>query len=109
MKKHAITALNACIVLASLLLLWQLLVWAPSIPKYMLPTPVGRCSRRGRRYASLLTSIWITGEAALAVCWRASGRGCSSRWYSLSFDGCAACFIRIPSCCRRCRSSQSPR
>src|SRR5271157_796675 len=64
MKKHAITALNACIVLASLLLLWQLLVLALSIPKYMLPTPVAVARTVVQRYDSLLTSIWITGEAA---------------------------------------------
>ena len=40
MKKHSITALNACIVLASLLLVWQLLVWALSIPNIC-------CRRRG--------------------------------------------------------------
>jgi NitT/TauT family transport system permease protein len=64
MKKHAITALNACIVLASLLLLWQLLVWGFSIPKYMLPTPWAVARAVVQRYDSLLTSTWITGEAA---------------------------------------------
>ena len=64
MKKHAITALNACIVLASLLLLWQLLVWVLQIPKYMLPTPWAVARAVAARYDSLLTSLWITGEAA---------------------------------------------
>ena len=63
-KKHAMIALNACIVLASLLLFWQLLVWALSIPKYMLPTPWAVARTVVQRYDSLLTSIWITGEAA---------------------------------------------
>ena len=64
MKKHAITALNACVVLASLLLVWQALVWGLSIPKYMLPTPWAVARAVAQRYDSLLTSIWITGEAA---------------------------------------------
>jgi len=58
------TALNACIVLVSLLLLWQLLVWAFNIPKYMLPTPWAVAQAVAARYGSLLTSLWITGEAA---------------------------------------------
>jgi len=58
------TALNACIVLASLLLLWQLLLWAFNIPKYMLPTPWAVAQAVAARYGSLLTSLWITGEAA---------------------------------------------
>jgi NitT/TauT family transport system ATP-binding protein len=58
MKKHAMTALNACIVLASLLLLWQLLVWALAIPKYMLPTPWAVATvARFRAHDSLLTSV----------------------------------------------------
>jgi NitT/TauT family transport system permease protein len=65
MKKHAITALNACAVLASLLLFWQLLVWGLSIPKYMLPTPLAVARVALARHTSLLTSIWITGEAAM--------------------------------------------
>jgi NitT/TauT family transport system permease protein len=58
------TALNACIVLASLLLLWQLVVWVFAIPKYMLPTPWAVARTVATRYDSLFTSLWITGEAA---------------------------------------------
>src|SRR5271170_8049247 len=64
MKKHAMTVLNACVVLASLLLLWQVLVWVFQIPKYMLPTPWAVARAVAARYDSLLTSLWITGEAA---------------------------------------------
>jgi NitT/TauT family transport system permease protein len=64
MKKYAITALNALIVLTSLLLLWQLAVWVFAIPKYMLPAPWTVARTVVQRYDSLLTSIWITGEAA---------------------------------------------
>jgi len=64
MKKHAMTALNACIVLVSLLLFWHVLVWVFQIPKYMLPTPWAVARAVAARYDSLLTSLWITGEAA---------------------------------------------
>jgi NitT/TauT family transport system permease protein len=64
MKKHLITALNACVVLGSLLTLWALAVRVFAIPKYMLPTPWAVVRTVVARYDSLLTSIWITGEAA---------------------------------------------
>jgi NitT/TauT family transport system permease protein len=64
MKKHAVTALNAAIVLAGILLVWQLLVWALNIPKYMLPPPGIVARAVATRYDSLLSSAWITGEAA---------------------------------------------
>jgi NitT/TauT family transport system permease protein len=64
MKKQAVTVINAVIVLLSLLLLWQLLVWAFKIPKFMLPTPWAVARAVTERYDSLLNSIWITGEAA---------------------------------------------
>ena len=48
MKKHAITALNACIVLASLLLLWQLLVWALFHSEVHAAHAVGGRAHRGR-------------------------------------------------------------
>jgi len=51
-------------VLASLLLLWQVLIWALAIPKFMLPTPWAVAKAAVARYDSLLTSVWITGEAA---------------------------------------------
>lgn len=64
MKKHAVTALNAFIVLASLLLLWRALISIFAIPKFMLPTPWQVARAGASRSASLLTSVWITGEAA---------------------------------------------
>jgi NitT/TauT family transport system permease protein len=64
MRKHVRTVWNACIVLASLLLLWQLLVWVFHVPKFMLPTPWAVARTVAERYGSLLNSLWITGEAA---------------------------------------------
>jgi NitT/TauT family transport system permease protein len=64
MKKHAVTLLSAGIVMASLLLLWQLSVWVFQIPKFMLPPPWAVVHAVAERYGSLLNSIWITGEAA---------------------------------------------
>jgi len=48
----------------SLLLFWHVLVWVFQIPKYMLPTPWAVARAVAARYDSLLTSLWITGEAA---------------------------------------------
>ena len=64
MKKYAMTVLNACGVLAFMLLLWRSLIWAFAIPKFMLPTPWAVAKSAAGRYESLLTSVWITGEAA---------------------------------------------
>ncbi len=73
MKKHAITALNACIVLASLLLVWQLLVWALSIPKYMLPTPWAVARAAVARTLAADVDMDHRRSSRWAVCWRASG------------------------------------
>ena len=64
MKRHATTLWNACIVLASLLLLWQALIWVFAIPKYMLPSPWVVVKSVAAHYDSLLNSVWITGQAA---------------------------------------------
>jgi NitT/TauT family transport system permease protein len=64
MKKRAMAVLNALIVLGSLLLLWRLLIWALAIPKFMLPTPWAVAKAAVSRSDSLLTSVWITFEAA---------------------------------------------
>jgi NitT/TauT family transport system permease protein len=64
MKRHAITVLNACVVLAALLLLWQALIWIFAIPKFMLPAPWAVARTVVARYDSLLTSVLLTGEAA---------------------------------------------
>lgn len=64
MKKQLVTLLNALIVLGSLLLLWRLLIWALAIPKFMLPTPWAVAKAAVSRSDSLLTSVWITFEAA---------------------------------------------
>jgi NitT/TauT family transport system permease protein len=65
MKKQFMTLLNACLVLASLLLLWRLSIWIFAIPKFMLPTPWGVAKATISRGGSLLTSVWITGESAV--------------------------------------------
>jgi len=64
MKRYLVNAGNAVAVLASLLALWSLLVWAFKVPKYMLPTPWAVARAVAERYDSLLNSVWITGEAA---------------------------------------------
>jgi NitT/TauT family transport system permease protein len=64
MKRYLVNAGNAAAVLASLLALWSLLVWAFKVPKYMLPTPWAVARAVAERYDSLLNSVWITGEAA---------------------------------------------
>lgn len=64
MKKQLMTVLNALIVLGSLLLLWRVLIWALAIPKFMLPTPSAVARAAVSRSSSLLTSVWITFEAA---------------------------------------------
>jgi len=56
--------MNALIVFGSLLALWRLLIWALAIPKFMLPTPLEVARAAAARHSSLLTSVWITGEAA---------------------------------------------
>jgi len=64
MKRYLVNAGNAVAMLASLLALWSLLVWAFKVPKYMLPTPWAVARAVAERYDSLLNSVWITGEAA---------------------------------------------
>jgi NitT/TauT family transport system permease protein len=64
MRKSAMTALNAVLVLACLLTLWQLLIWAFAVPKFVLPSPWAVAKAAVSRSSSLLTSVWITGEAA---------------------------------------------
>jgi len=64
MKKQAGAVLNGLIVFGSLLVLWRLLIWALAIPKFMLPTPWEVAKAAAARHDSLLTSVWITGQAA---------------------------------------------
>jgi NitT/TauT family transport system permease protein len=64
MKTQAGAVLNALIVFGSLLVLWRLLIWALAIPKFMLPTPWEVAKAAAARHDSLLTSVWITGQAA---------------------------------------------
>ena len=92
MKKQAMSLLNACLVLASLLLLWRLSIWIFAIPKFMLPTPWGVAKAAASRSGSLLTSVWITGEAAACGLLASVGAGilialifAQSRWIRRMF------------------------
>jgi NitT/TauT family transport system permease protein len=64
MKKRLVTASNALVVLAALLLLWQALIWGLKIPPYMLPGPTTVAHTVVVRWSSLLASFWITALAA---------------------------------------------
>jgi len=62
MKQRAITALNALVVFAALVLLWQLVVWIFRVPPFMLPAPWAVVRAFGGRLPSLLNSLAITAE-----------------------------------------------
>jgi len=64
MKRQLITLLNACIVFAVLVALWQALVWLFRIPPYMLPTPWQVAEIIVARFGPLVSSLLITAEAA---------------------------------------------
>lgn len=56
MKKGFLIAMNAGVVFAALLLVWQIAVWGLRIPPYMLPPPVNV----GRAIAMRLPELWIS-------------------------------------------------
>jgi len=64
MKRHLWLVFNSIIVLACLLLFWQLCVWLLGIPKYMLPGPLVVGSAVVNRFSALLQSLMLTAEAA---------------------------------------------
>lgn len=64
MKQTAIRAASAVVIFAGLLLVWIALVKLFHIPGYMLPTPDKVLLAGTTRFASLVTSLWITGSAA---------------------------------------------
>ncbi len=66
MKKRLFLALNALIVFAALLFVWQVAVWALHVPPYMLPPPVHVGRAIVARFPDLCTSFWISAEAAAA-------------------------------------------
>ena len=64
MKRGLLTALNAGAVFLGLILAWQGFISLLHVPRYMLPSPTAVARAVVSRYDSLLTSVWITGEAA---------------------------------------------
>jgi NitT/TauT family transport system permease protein len=64
MKGRWLAAMNCALVLVCLLVLWQAVVWINHLPAYILPGPLTVAGVVGRRYPSLLRSLWITSEEA---------------------------------------------
>ena len=64
MKKYFITALNALVVFAALLLLWQGLDSLLHLPAYMLPSPPAVAQAVVAGFPSLVASLAITAEEA---------------------------------------------
>lgn len=64
MKRHFVTAINAVVVFAGLILLWQLLVWVLRVPAYLLPAPGQVAQTIVVRFVPLVSSLSITAEAA---------------------------------------------
>src|ERR1700678_41010 len=64
MKKYLVTLLNALVVFAALLLLWQGLVLLLHLPPYMLPPPLAVGRAVVDRFPSLVASLAITSEEA---------------------------------------------
>ncbi len=64
MKRTFYNVLNTGGVLLMLLLLWRALIWALSIPPYMLPTPLAVAQTVIHRFPSLANSFYITALAA---------------------------------------------
>jgi len=65
MKKLIATAVSATVIFAGLLLLWVGLIRGFAIEPYMLPSPLQVAAAAHDRFASLLTSLSITAEAAI--------------------------------------------
>ena len=64
MRHRVVALVNALVVFACLLLLWQLIVSLLRVPVYMLPGPLAVAKVAASRYRSLLVSLMITGGAA---------------------------------------------
>jgi NitT/TauT family transport system permease protein len=65
MKQRLTNTLNALVVFAALLVLWQLILWIFHVPPYMLPSPWAVAEALLEHFSSLLTSLSITaGESA---------------------------------------------
>jgi NitT/TauT family transport system permease protein len=64
MKKRLLLTMDAGVVFAALLLMWQIAVWVLHIPPYMLPPPVNVERAIAMRLPELWTSFLISAEAA---------------------------------------------
>lgn len=64
MKRQGLLALNAVVVFACLMALWQAVVWMNHLPPYILPGPKLVLDALRTRYPSLLNSLLITTEEA---------------------------------------------
>ena len=64
MKRGLLAVLNAFAVFASLLVLWQMVVWMTHVQPYMLPAPMQVFRAMGLRWGSLLGSLLTTSEEA---------------------------------------------
>jgi NitT/TauT family transport system permease protein len=64
MKQRITTLLNAAGIFATLLLLWQLIIWLGHVPPYMLPAPWQVLRVIVGRFSSLSASFEITATAA---------------------------------------------
>jgi len=60
MRQNLRTLADALAVFASLLLVWQLILWIFSVPPYMLPSPWAVARAVGARFPSLLSALAIT-------------------------------------------------
>jgi NitT/TauT family transport system permease protein len=64
-SRHAFRMLSSALVLACLIVLWQVIIWVNRLPAYMLPGPFSVAKAVVARFPSLLESLWITTEEAL--------------------------------------------
>ena len=64
MKRNLVTVASSAAVFAAALFFWRIIIWMFTIPSYMLPTPKAVAHAAIARFPSLLTSFFITAEAA---------------------------------------------
>jgi NitT/TauT family transport system permease protein len=65
MRRRVVTVANTLAVFASLLLMWQLILWIFRVPPFMLPSPWVVAKAVVARFPSLLQSFVITAEEAV--------------------------------------------
>jgi len=64
MKQRLFVLLNAVVIFAVLLLLWQSVIWIGKVPSFMLPSPVRVAAVIAQRFSSLAESFEITALSA---------------------------------------------